>query len=330
MKLNVCWLMDRKPGHLTKAKGVLKALSLHADLSIQKIPIAWNPACFRHIIPSLPFSSVKFCIHNTIIEPFDLIISAGGATEWANAVLTKKHNAKNIYLGSNRVCKMNSFTILPRVIHIENTRVYPLEFLPSEYDHNMVTQAAHEELSHLSNRYWTILIGGNGSGYNWTLSDHQNCALKIAKQAHDAGVKIIATSSRRTGSAAEGCWKKTLENSGLLALGLWHTEANKSENASMAAIMGKAEAIIVTEDSASMICEAIASGRPVATISPSRVSPQELQEGMLTNLSKNRRIIRLSKNYDKVLAPPYDNFNLMAPNWHYNLGADILNKLTAS
>jgi len=330
MNIRVCWLMDKKPGHLTKAKGVLKALSLHADLSIQKIPITWRPGCFRNILPRLPISSLKFCIHSTTIEPFDLLISAGGATEWANAVLTKKHNAKNIYLGSNRVCKMNSFTILPRVIHSENTRVYPLEFLPSEFDHDMATQAAHSELSHFTNRYWTILIGGNGSGYNWTLADHQKCALKIVEQAHNAGVKIIATSSRRTGSAAELCWKNTLETSGLLALGLWHTDANKSEHASIAAIMGKAEAIIVTEDSASMICEAIASGRPVATFSPSCVSPQELQEGMLTKLTENQRIIRLSLNSDTILAPPYNNFNLMATNWHYHLGADILKKLSAS
>jgi mitochondrial fission protein ELM1 len=322
--------MDKKPGHLTKAKGVLKAISLHADLSIQKIPITWKPSCFRNIIPRLPFSSVKFCIHNTTIEPFDLLISAGGATEWANAILTKKHNAKNIYLGSNRVCHINNFTILPRVIPSENSRVYPLEFLPSEFDHDMAAQAAHSELSHFTNRYWTILIGGNGSGYHWTLNDHEHCAQKIAKQAQAAGVKLIVTSSRRTGSAAEQCWEKKLKNSGLLALGLWHTDENKSKHASMAAIMGKAEAIIVTEDSASMIFEAIATGRPVATISPLLVTRQELQENVLTNLTENRRIIRLNQNPEQNLAPPYDNFNRIAPNWHHDLGANILEKLTSS
>ena len=40
MKWNVCWLMDQKPGHLTKIKGVLKALRYHVELDIQQIPIS--------------------------------------------------------------------------------------------------------------------------------------------------------------------------------------------------------------------------------------------------------------------------------------------------
>jgi mitochondrial fission protein ELM1 len=319
--------MDRKPGHLTKVKGVLKALSYHATINLQKIPINWKPSFARTIIPRIPLMPVEICLGSKISHPIDLIISAGGYTEWANAKLAHKYNVPNIFMGSNRICKPAQFTILPRLDPSDLANVITLDYVPSEFDATMIQESATAELPHMIGRYWTILIGGDGSGCIWTLEDHKNHAVNLIREAKVANVKIIAVSSRRTGVKAELIWKDILEESMQLALGVWYSEANQSAQPSIAALMGVAEMIIVTEDSASMINEAVASGLPVITINPKISNLDTLQENMLFALSKNHRIIRIGNTYSQLREHKITHFNAIDPEWHKEYGSQLLTRL---
>jgi mitochondrial fission protein ELM1 len=285
--------MDRKPGHLTKVKGVLKALSYHATINLQKIPINWKPSFARTIIPRIPLMPVEICLGSKIFHPIDLIISAGGYTEWANAKLAHKYNIPNIFIGSNRICKPTEFTILPRLTPSNLPNVITLDYMPSEFDATMIQESATAELPCMTGRYWTLLIGGDGSGCIWSLDDHKKHAINLIEASRSAGVKIVAVSSRRTGHKQEQVWSKLLQDSNQLALGVWHSQKNNSPHPSIAALMGIAEIIIVTEDSSSMISEAVATGRAVATISPEKTGPDSKQENMLNRLAEIQMLTRL-------------------------------------
>lgn len=327
MKWNVCWLMDQKPGHLTKIKGVLKALRYHVELDIQQIPISGKHTFARKIIPRIPFLPVDLFLGKKVSPPVDLIISAGGGTEWANAQLARKYHVPNIYIGSNRVCKPTDFTILPRIGQGSLPNVLSLDFMPSEFDAEMIQKSASAELPHMTDRYWTVLIGGNGSGCIWKWEDHKKHAQELIRESIAANVKIIAASSRRTGTKAELIWKELLADSGQLALGVWYSEPNPSSRPSIAAMMGAAELIIVTEDSASMISEAVATGRRVATIKPPITQLHAIQEQMLENLSKQGRIIRIGDSYLSLREQSLQPADALNPQWHKELGLKILSRL---
>lgn len=319
--------MDERPGHLTKVRGVLKALSSHISLSVQEIPVRWKPRVLRSIVPYLPGVTPAVCLTKPVNGRVDLVISAGGATEWVNARLARAHGAANIFLGSLRTCSPDAFTVLPRIETGDAPQILVMDLVPSEIDASAVAAAAETELSNLGGRYWTVLIGGDGSGCVWTPSDYAVQADLIIAEAAAAGVRLIVTSSRRTGEAGERVWRDKLAAGDRLELGVWYSRREVETSPRLAAMLGRAERIIITEDSASMVNEAVATGRPVATIAPTATKPNTLLEGMLQRLEARRLVVRLRGANWRLAALPDDYWRPVAPDWHTQFGRELLNRI---
>ncbi len=330
MKLNVCWLQDQRPGHLTKVRGVLKALSCHAELAVQEIPVVWKPRFLRGLVPHIPGLSPSLCLRRPVVGPVDLIVSAGGATEWANARLARALGVPNIFMGSLRSCRPDAFTVLPRIEPGDAPQVLVMDLVPSEIDAAFVrlALAAAPEVAALQGRHWTVLIGGDGSGCVWTPADHGEQADRLVAEAERAGVRLIVTSSRRTGGEAERIWRDRLEAGGRLALGVWFSRRDSEPNQPrFAALLAKGERLVITEDSASMVNEAVASGRPVATIAPEAGGPDALLYGMLERRAAKRSQMRLRGAGRGLADIPDDAWSPMPAEWHAPLGRELLDRL---
>lgn len=319
--------MDERPGHLTKVRGILKALSCHTELSVQEIPVRWKPRFLRTFVPHLPCVPPAVCLTKPVNGRVDLVISAGGATEWANACLARAYGAANIFLGSLRTCRSDAFTVLPRIEAGDAPQILVMDLVPSEVDASTAAAAAETDLPHLGGRYWTVLIGGDGSGCVWTPADYAAQADRIIAEAAAAGVRLIVTSSRRTGELGESVWRDKLANCGRLELGAWHSRREKENAPRLAAMLGRAERIIITEDSASMVNEAVATGRPVATIAPAATGPDTLLDGMLRRLEAARRVVRLRGADWQLAALPAGHWLPVAPDWHTPFGRELLNRI---
>ncbi len=321
--------MDQRPGHLTKVKGVLKALSCHVDLEVERIQVSWKPRFFRSLVPRIPGFPLGVCVDHLPAGPIDLVVSAGGATEWPNAGIARTFGIPNIYLGSLRTCKESRFTVLPR-IEAGSERVLEMDLVPSEMEPAMVAEAAERELGDLKGRYWIVLLGGDGSGCVWTRDDLTKQARRIIDEANNAGVRLLVTGSRRTGRGKEDYWRELFESSGLLELGAWHARRDTEHQPGIPALLGKAERVIVTEDSASMVNEAVASGKPVATISPELSGPDALVNGMLAHLESKKRIIRLRGCHWNFAGIPENHWDLIGQDWHRLLGVRLLARINPS
>ncbi len=328
-KFHVCWLMDQRPGHLTKVKGVLKALACHIDLDVERIQVAWKPRFLRTLVPRVPGFPVAVCLDRSPVGPLDLVVSAGGATEWPNAKIARSSGVPNIYLGSLRTCSESSFTVLPR-IESGSERVLEMDLVPSEMESAMVAEAAAKELGCLKERYWAVLLGGDGSGCVWTREDLAKQARRIIEEARKAGVRLMVTDSRRTGLGNEDYLRELFESSGLLEVGAWHARRDMEHQPGIPALLGKAERVIVTEDSASMVNEAVAAGKPVATISPEISGPDALVAGMLDRLESKKRIVRLRGCHWNLAEIPENQWMLIEQDWHRLLGARLLARIKPS
>lgn len=103
-----------------------------------------------------------------------------------------------------------------------------------------------------------VLIGGNNRVYRLTLPRLGEIADQLAALARQ-GFGLLVTPSRRTGAAGERLLRERLDG---LPVQVWD---GSGENPYLA-ILGLADALIVTGDSVSMVSEAASTGKPVHVI----------------------------------------------------------------
>lgn len=331
-KLRIYWLKDNRLGHLTKIRGLIKALRAVREVSVVESSVKWRPKFMRGALALVPFLRNKYPLRYCLdlppsSKPIDLVVSAGGATEWPNARLSRLSGAKNIYMGSLRICDSSDFSLLPRIDGDDGESVMEMTIVPSELNRSQAALEASRAFPEGLGKTWTVLVGGDGSGISWTVNDWVGLAKGIIESAREAGVNLIVTTSRRTGRLGEEALKAEFEASGLLACAVWYGEGLSSSSPSLVAMIGQSELVCVTEDSASMVNEAVASGRPVVTLKPERSSLDGLIEGMLCRLEQSSYIHR-NKQLDNVEVPlATKEWTLMEDDWHYSFGQQILNRL---
>lgn len=104
-----------------------------------------------------------------------------------------------------------------------------------------------------------VLIGGRNKAYEFGLPDLARLAGQLAGLARESGAGLLVTPSRRTGPEGEALLRDQL--AGLPAY-IWD---GTGENPYFA-FLALADAVVVTEDSVSMVSEAASTGKPVHVV----------------------------------------------------------------
>lgn len=272
--MKILWLKDSKTGHLNKAKGLLRALEKCVEVELLEWELDWRWSGVRQILSRLGDAGLKLPVDWFVrklpeLQDVDLILSAGGFTQWPNAAIAQQYRKKNVFLGSPRKIKASSFTLI--ALHdppVNRAPFYRFEIIPS-----MVTpldarrEAAQAGLG--ESPAWGLLIGGDGEGIVWSTNDYIEMCENFIKQAMDADVGIWIATSRRTPKETETQLRSLARNSGILVSGCWYHET-PSKSVPLIAMMGACLRLAVTIDSMSMTHEAISSGRPIISIIPKR------------------------------------------------------------
>jgi len=113
--------------------------------------------------------------------------------------------------------------------------------------------------AHLPHPRIAVLIGGQNRVYRFGIETLAAIADQIAALARQHGASLLVTPSRRTGEAGEALLRERLAG---LPAAIWD---GSGENPYFA-YLALADAILVTEDSVSMVTEATATGKPVHVI----------------------------------------------------------------
>lgn len=324
-KLHVCWLKDSRLGHLTKIEGVLKALRLHYVVDIEEVDVRWKPRFLRRCASLLPSSYYRKTLTPKPSDSAGLIISAGGATEWPNAKLAKSLGVPNLYIGSCRTCSEEDFTVLPR-FEGNAKSVLRLNISPSKVDPDFAKRVADAELPEYTATYWTVLLGGSCNGCAWGVRDWKEQLNRLLFEAHKAQVSLLVSSSPRTGRESEKICERILQESGMLAKAVWYG-AKEANQPSLIALLGKAERILVTEDSASMVNEAVLAGKPVATIAPSKIQLPARNERMLATLEKCAYIRRLRGADWEFASLDPSQWKTVSSKWYYDFGEQLRDRI---
>ncbi|NWF66202.1 MAG: mitochondrial fission ELM1 family protein [Campylobacterales bacterium] len=264
--MNIIALYDGKIGHENQTKGLLKELKKIRNITVfeikSNVKSKFYLSFLRFLINYLNVKSLKFIsfFYTNFELPtsnIDFIISSGKETIPLNVALSHYFKSKNIFIGSSRNFNHEMFYKILSVTNLgfENNIVLDVPFSLVEIDN-----------SKTKNDIFCLLVGGDGSGYKYDEIDFLHLINLITTLAKSKNIKWVITTSRRTPKlleeALEGLDKEYIEELVIF---------NKEPKKCLSEFLSIATKIFVTEDSASMIGDAISSKKEVFTLKPETI-----------------------------------------------------------
>lgn len=306
--MNILVIKDDKPGHYNQTEGLVLILKdIYPNSNIEYVDIQIKNKISRKIlrfflnrfpklfkctesIGYLKYFYKKFSIPK--IKP-DLIISTGGNTSNLNAWLALVYNSKNILNGALRGLKEELFTYITTVIDLGYKNQIILDVAPNNITEEKLLEKSIE-FSKLHNldmnqKYYSLLIGGDGAGYKYDNKFYDDIIYFVEKVSKEKNIKWLITTSRRTPLIVENKLEEKLKN-----YSSYFVSYNKKEEKVLLAFFSLSEAIFVTEESSSMISEAISSGKNVFTLGNEYSNPDQNYKKILEKFESNNQIVRVS------------------------------------
>lgn len=268
--LTVWLLSDGAPGHLSQSRGIADALATRRVVAVSTIELKVRSTLWKRLgrlaLPRIRDAAGWFRRIYGIAPPPgkpDLIVSSGANTLLANALLGRLHRVPNVYSGTLKGYDPAAFDCVFSVVPLGAAcnHVLPLPPVPGELARPLPAPSGEAPIA--------VLIGGDGAGYVFKDTDWQAFADGLATLARRENARLLLTTSRRTGAAAEALLRDRLPAE-LIADAVWWSQAPRKV---MRDFLAAAQAIVVTEDSLSMVAESLYSGRPVLSVAPAVAQP---------------------------------------------------------
>jgi mitochondrial fission protein ELM1 len=282
--LQVWVLSDGQPGHFNQSRGIVLALRMVRPVKVSWIDVRLRFGLARKLLRwylnrasgqwARKALQLFYRMDALPQQPCELIVSAGGNTSFANVWLAQLMGVPNVFAGSLRGLDPALFRAVLTLEPIAGAASsLPVMLPPSPIQAGAASERGERlraRLGTTADRYWTLLLGGDGAGYRYREEDWRALQQLLKSLSHQYGIRWLIASSRRTGPAAERLLRDGLGSGA--ALQCWYTDGDVFH---IEEFLGAAERVFVTEDSMTMLTEAIYSQRPVHSLAPRRAKPDE-------------------------------------------------------
>lgn len=290
-------LSDGRPGHFNQSLAVADAIKnldevrmIYIDIKVKRLRKYLLRILLNFKMTRALFSG-RFSLRIVHMfykgyeskEDVDIIISAGKDTSLLNALLALMYGSKNIFIGHPKKLDNYLFTTILTMLDLGFDNQIILDVAPTKtYDGDLAVFSKIYDLD-LEHKYATLLIGGNGSGYEYCEEDIEKLITFVNATVDE--VKWLVTTSRRTPISYEEKMEKNMKADCFIAY-------NKNPQKVVAGFMELSCIVFVTEESASMVSEGVASRKPVVTLVPNRYSVDKNYRQILAKLQEKKRIRR--------------------------------------
>jgi len=320
---NVLKISDGKAGHITVSDGVIEAIKKShqvkiIDLNIKirakflirilRFILKYNLLSYQWVSSTL-FMKLFYQNFHKPDAKIDVVVSTGGDTQFANIWLSRVLNTKNIFCGTLKGVDSNYFSFIVSTSELAVSNSIKLDILPTRGQVKNIDQKVQQfcQEKHLekNEKYFVLLIGGDGSGYTYTEDEYETLVHSFMMIVKKYGAKALITTSRRTGIKYETFLKSLLSHyDNDIAYSVYFGQAPEKV---VSMYLELASAIFVTEESGSMISESLLSRKPIFTLYPKIIQSQVQYRLFLERLLAKRRIYRLSIG-EGLAAMEYDTF----------------------
>ena len=304
MKAVVWIISEGSPGHVSQSEGLAAAFAQRVDLEIRLIETRLKLGGFmRHLVRFWMGRSGKplgtMCLRHCLAcappvnERPDLIVTSGGKAVFAARTLAARSGAPLVFIGERKPYPSEWFhTVFTPSPFETGSRDVRVEMIPVSITPELVDAAAGKWGGRPDGELWAMLIGGSSASHRFTRADWLALGAAMNRLAVSNGIRWLVSTSRRTGGDAESALREALRPESIAAAVWWdHAPERKA-----AAFLGAARRVFVTQDSVTMVSEAVASGRPVVVVRPAVtvLSADGFLGGYFANLEARRRVFRVA------------------------------------
>ena len=272
--LSILLLSDDRPGHYHLAEGVIAAIARSRPVITSRLLVQrrrWLPGrgLAEMLIRGAPAGAILaagYGLDAKRLPKSDLIVSAGGETLVANAALARLMNAPNIFCGSLRRVPAQAFSLIVSSYarHASLPR-HLVALKPNGIDPDTLRRAPTTARPGPP-RLAGLLIGGDSGHFRYQRAEWQALLSFLRQSRLTHGTQWAVSTSRRSPPAI---------GDELAALGAEPAtpiadlvDFRTSGPGTLPRIFAKAEAIVCTEDSSTMLSEAVCARLPVVGVSP--------------------------------------------------------------
>jgi len=318
----VAILSDGKPGHLNQAKAVFNLLERYrrdsgysaGDTECEVAEIRFKNSFSKILLNFLSLFSgsacqgcmrcLKVCLtkdsyENLMSKYANIVIGCGSGTAGVNRFFSIENNAKSAHVLKPSMLGLNKFdmVVLPahdgvkpvaegRVIVTDTT----LNMIDEGYIKESSTRLRHEFCPERQNKIG-VLLGGDNRHYSLTGEVTEEVVANVIDAATKVDADLFLTTSRRTPHVAERVAKSALQAEKRCKMLLIANEKNLPD--AVAGILGLSDVLVVSGESASMISEAVASGKKVIVFPLKKKKKRDSKfEKMLKNMEEKGFITR--------------------------------------
>lgn len=290
-------LLDEKPGHSNQVEGLAQIVAEHVDLNVERRRIelaAFARGWIRRFIAGLArrshdfWTRVLFGIDLSDLTPPDVVITSGVKTLSAGRFIAAHFGAKLINCGladspDRRHCTavLVPFTGCvwePNMVLCPTPNLIQPEQLPAP--------RKLERKGDLAGAEAVLLLGGPSQEFKYLDSEWRLIADFVRGSGSELGLRWTVADSRRTPDAAAVLFAELARERACRYLDYRATGSLSMHE------LYSADVIVLTEDSQSMFCEALASGRPVCALRPADVEAS-LQDEIVDAALLKRQACRL-------------------------------------
>lgn len=279
----VIWIISEgSPGHVSQSVGLANALAACIPIHIERLECRsrlngaaravvrlWMGRSGRGLPDWILHRWLRLETPADAAATPDLILASGGKSVFAARTLAARHEVPFVFLGERKPYPSEWFhTVFTPSAFETSANDLPIELIPTQVTAARVNEAAAAWVEKPPGRLWAAIIGGASVSHRYNREDWHSLGLALTALAEKEGVRWLLTTSRRTTAAAEQILRASI-GSHTLARAIWWSECPEKR---MAAFLGAAEVVVVTQDSVTMVTEAVASGRPVVVARPANVS----------------------------------------------------------
>ncbi|PCJ99910.1 MAG: hypothetical protein COA45_03615 [Zetaproteobacteria bacterium] len=255
-----CWIITEGiAGTENQCVGVASALNIAPEIKRIALNEPW-----KSLSPYLGLEQ-KWTFSPKITPPWpDLLITSGRKSIAAARYIKRMSTGETIlvHIQDPRVPVKNFDLIaVPEHDPLRGDNVIVTKGSPNKITLDSINNAksAFPELSALPSPRVAVLIGGTSRAYNMTQSITEKLAHDLLMLNKEQSASLMITCSRRTGENNKAILEAALKNDMNY---FWNGQGDNP----YLAMLGIADYILVTADSASMISESCTTGKPVYMI----------------------------------------------------------------
>jgi len=317
--MKTVWIVSEgSPGHVSQSGGLADALS--AVVSLRTVTVkgrttvrGWLRPVIRRIMGSQGRRALSEKLLRRVADvdipadgsPPDLIISSGGKSVFTAKTLAGRYGVPYVFIGERKPFPAEWFhTVISPVPGESSANSIDVELIPTPVTPEMIAQKGTVQRG-----IWCMIIGGASRSHRFSEKDWIDLAEGMNALAKRENIRWLLTTSRRTGPQVETVIKKYL-GADVIEDAIWWAEKPRRE---LYEFMACSEVLFVTQDSVTMVTEAVASGKPVVTVRPTDMvfSSSSFILSYIDRLVKNCRILQVNADLLGRLSSDQFKFHLI-------------------